>query len=65
MSDDNYVPSTDFVRDHWIGWFEEGESFDRWLDTIRAEAWDEGAQAATEGDWRSPLQGNPYGGPNA
>lgn len=40
----------------------EGE-FDRWLASVKAEAWDQGADAAspyTGGYLRSILVGNPY-----
>ena len=38
-----------------------GGEFDRWLNEIRAEAWDEGYQEANSDLWREGgREGNPY-----
>lgn len=45
-----YTPTTEQVRKHWenVGFAGTGEEFDRWLNQIRAEAWEEGFQAGWE-----------------
>lgn len=48
---DDYTPTTEEVRDrYWIndGGFsdpEDAKRFDRWLASVRADAWDEGEEA--------------------
>lgn len=71
MSD--YTPTTEQVRfayiDHrdfdsqvglseWPGDDEVGWEFDRWLATVKAEAWEQGYDAAPLGG--RPRQENPY-----
>lgn len=77
MSD--YIPDTEEVSNmysspSWVTLAEESEryeEFDRWLDSVKAEAWDEGAAAvngrltlAADGseviDWESEEPFNPY-----
>ena len=66
---------TDYVRNEFIrGAYSEREmslEFDRWLDQVKADAWDEGAKAiksclttAVDGsivwDWETEEPTNPY-----
>lgn len=70
---DEYTPTTEEVREAYLDRkdFEDAVSFierrgdevaaaefDRWLNTVRAEAWDEGYDAAPMGG--RPRQENPY-----
>ena len=60
---DDYTPSTEDVRESYtyfrgtIPTVEHEAEFDRWLNEVRAEAWDEGYVDALIG--REPLR-NPY-----
>lgn len=70
---DGYTPTTDEVRRCYVGELDAitdgvvGEAFDRWLESVKAEAWDEGARHvytdggkcsfARDGD---PCPYNPY-----
>lgn len=64
MSD--YTPTTEQVRNCYRKrWYEQSErqsvaEFDRWLDSVRAEAWEEGYYA-TEGLGHHEVEAsNPY-----
>lgn len=68
MSDD-YTPSTDEVRINHIGTHptlatgnevRRMEEFDRWLATVRADAWDEGYEATGGRAWHEREATNPY-----
>jgi len=69
-----YTPSTEDIEDgyKWLGWDEEfkphevsSEEFKRWLQKVKAEAWNEGQQSGAKWgvqDWRDedlPFD-NPY-----
>lgn len=70
--DENYAPTTGVVRlyysagkDEWGGPADDAYKleFDRWLATVKADAWDEGARAQEryemgETDGEEPV--NPY-----
>lgn len=53
--DDGLTPTTERVRHLWVADSREpGESFDRWLDSVKAEAWNEGLT------WLMTEQGIPF-----
>ena len=62
MSD--YTPTTDEVRDHYASYPgarftpETAERFDRWLASVKAEAWDEGWEEGVS--WPHGKLQNPY-----
>lgn len=61
MSD--WTPSMDEVRTAYKAgggyrWPERGEQFDRWLEQVKAEAWDEG-YSASETTWKHTYDGHP------
>ena len=43
---EEFENDTEFARVRWQDRAGEDESFDRWLNEIRAEAWQEGAESA-------------------
>ena len=66
MSD--YIPDTEEVSNmysspSWVTLAEESEryeEFDRWLDSVKAEAWDEGYEAARDSVNALDQPQNPY-----
>lgn len=73
-----YVPVTVEVRDKYMEWWidgeyvgqssETGEEFDAWLQSVKADAWDEGFDSGHyAADWESrdcDCRANPYRGAN-
>ena len=55
MSD--YTPTTEEVRNQWACEPDEYAEFDRWLASVKAEAWDEGY--AVDRRFNAPTP-NPY-----
>lgn len=63
-----YTPTTEEVRRAVYDQYDEGwdrqvarDSFDRWLRSVKAEAWAEGhAQAIANIAWPKERQDNPY-----
>ena len=56
-----YTPTTHEVRTHWtdVGFAGDNASFDRWLEAVKAAAWDEGQKRGF--NHRSPMDFlNPY-----
>lgn len=61
MSD--YTPDTERVRNGYTYYGDDGGEFDRWLASVKAEAWDEGFLLATRNNPNKPhpmLRMNPY-----
>lgn len=60
MSD--YIPTTEEVRNWWtngdVGLL--GQEFDRWLDEVKAQAWEEGWMRCVSMSEDSELSANPY-----
>lgn len=54
----DYTPTTEDVRNRWgvLPYFQA--SFDRWLASVKAEAWERGYASAPVGP--HPRQENPY-----
>lgn len=45
-----YTPTTEEVGSHWVnvGFAGDKGSFDRWLNSVKAEAWDEGHKSGLD-----------------
>lgn len=58
------VPSTHYVRQQYRSPFDaslDGQEFDAWLASVKAEAWDEGYQARQDEEYSEYIQyGVPY-----
>lgn len=52
-----YTPTTQEVRNHYLALDEDRAEFDRWLAQVRADVWDEGADAGAE--YEQSRLGNP------